>query len=56
MTVPLNKTLTVGNDTFCWNDDMEAFTWCPSEQEKNIVPVGKYQRRQSKCSQNTAKI
>ncbi len=38
---PLNRTLTVGNDTFCWNDDMEAFTWCPSEKEKTLVPVGK---------------
>ena len=38
---PVNKTLTVGNDTYCWNEPMEAYSWCPTEKEQNLVPVGK---------------
>lgn len=25
--------LTVGNNTYCWNDDLEAYSYCPTTSE-----------------------
>jgi hypothetical protein len=37
----INDTIVLDNVTYCWNEEIEHFTWCPSENILYNVSIGK---------------
>ena len=35
-----NATITMGNMTYCWFSEIQAYSWCPKDPEANRVDKG----------------